>query len=184
MPVSLSRIIHHSQELYCRRNVLSIIFCPYVLIMISKEVFSCGVGGIVVSIAAFQAVDPRSIPGRRNILFLLCLFKKHRGRQFRSFLIFSRFRCLPEEITRTKRCVGRESNPGQLLGRQLCSPLYHRRHTKILISISLLGHRDRKLYLEQFLDNIYPFHVRFLTENVYQWVSWPGDENRSDFSFI
>ena len=38
--------------------------------MISKEVFSCGVGGIVVSIAAFQAVDPGSIPGRRNILFL------------------------------------------------------------------------------------------------------------------
>ena len=26
-----------------------------------------------------------------------------------------------------KDCVGRESNPGQLLGRQLCSPLYHRR---------------------------------------------------------
>ena len=26
-----------------------------------------------------------------------------------------------------KFCVGRESNPGQLLGRQLCSPLYHRR---------------------------------------------------------
>ena len=25
------------------------------------------------------------------------------------------------------QCVGRESNPGQLLGRQLCSPLYHRR---------------------------------------------------------
>ena len=24
-------------------------------------------------------------------------------------------------------CVGRQSNPGQLLGRQLCSPLYHRR---------------------------------------------------------
>ena len=24
-------------------------------------------------------------------------------------------------------CVGRESNPGQLLGRQLCLPLYHRR---------------------------------------------------------
>ena len=38
--------------------------------MISKEVFSCGVGGIVVSIAAFQAVDPGSIPRRRNILFL------------------------------------------------------------------------------------------------------------------
>lgn len=26
-------------------------------------------------------------------------------------------------------CVGRESNPGQLLGRQLCSPLYHQRRT-------------------------------------------------------
>ena len=29
-------------------------------------------------------------------------------------------------------CVGRESNPGQLLGRQLCSPLYHRRHVDVL----------------------------------------------------
>lgn len=28
---------------------------------------------------------------------------------------------------RSARCVGRESNPGQLLGRQLCSPLYHQR---------------------------------------------------------
>lgn len=27
----------------------------------------CGVGGIVVSIAAFQAVDPGSIPGQRNV---------------------------------------------------------------------------------------------------------------------
>ena len=27
----------------------------------------------------------------------------------------------------TPYCVGRESNPGQLLGRQLCSPLYHQR---------------------------------------------------------
>ena len=27
-------------------------------------------------------------------------------------------------------CVGRESNPGQLLGRQLCSPLYHQRWMK------------------------------------------------------
>ena len=30
---------------------------------------------------------------------------------------------------RSARCVGRESNPGQLLGRQLCSPLYHQRYT-------------------------------------------------------
>ena len=28
-----------------------------------------GVGGIMVSIAAFQAVDPGSIPGRRNCFF-------------------------------------------------------------------------------------------------------------------
>ena len=67
---------------------------------------------------------------------------------------------------RTKCYVGRESNPGQLLGRQLCSPLYHRRHTKIFISISLLGHRDTKLNLEQFVDNIFPFHVRFLTKRL------------------
>ena len=30
-------------------------------------------------------------------------------------------------------CVGRESNPGQLLGRQLCSPLYHRRLSNSLL---------------------------------------------------
>lgn len=30
-------------------------------------------------------------------------------------------------VKRSTRCVGRESNPGQLLGRQLCSPLYHQR---------------------------------------------------------
>ena len=29
------------------------------------------VGGIVVSIAAFQAVDPGSIPGRRSVVFAL-----------------------------------------------------------------------------------------------------------------
>lgn len=28
-----------------------------------------GVGGVMVSIVAFQAVDPGSIPGRRRILF-------------------------------------------------------------------------------------------------------------------
>ena len=33
--------------------------------------------------------------------------------------------------TKGKICVGRESNPGQLLGRQLCSPLYHRRDCEI-----------------------------------------------------
>ena len=38
--------------------------CPD-LISFTKEVLNTGVGGIVVSIAAFQAVDPGSIPGRR-----------------------------------------------------------------------------------------------------------------------
>ena len=33
----------------------------------------------------------------------------------------------PQQNERKISCVGRESNPGQLLGRQLCSPLYHRR---------------------------------------------------------
>ncbi|XP_032447605.1 basic proline-rich protein-like [Lynx canadensis] len=35
----------------------------------------------------------------------------------------------PERRKRSGGCVGRESNPGQLLGRQLCSPLYHQRCT-------------------------------------------------------
>ena len=32
------------------------------------------VGGIVVSIAAFQAVDPGSIPGRRSYFWLILIF--------------------------------------------------------------------------------------------------------------
>ena len=41
----------------------------------------------------------------------------------------STFRLQSCSLNKTKEChcVGRESNPGQLLGRQLCSPLYHRR---------------------------------------------------------
>ncbi len=35
-------------------------------------------------------------------------------------------------------CDGRESNPGQLLGRQLCSPLYHQRLIEVLDSGSIL----------------------------------------------
>ena len=36
--------------------------------MLSGAQCQQGVGGIMVSIAAFQAVDPGSIPGRRNVL--------------------------------------------------------------------------------------------------------------------
>ena len=36
---------------------------------------TCGVGGIMVSIAAFQAVDPGSIPGRRKF-FVFVLFEE------------------------------------------------------------------------------------------------------------
>ncbi len=35
-------------------------------------------------------------------------------------------------------CDGRESNPGQLLGRQLCSPLYHQRLIEVSDSGSIL----------------------------------------------
>ena len=35
----------------------------------------------------------------------------------------------PGNPKRSARCVGQESNPGQLLGRQLCSPLYHQHYT-------------------------------------------------------
>ena len=37
---------------------------------------------------------------------------------------------IPQAVTQQRSkltCDGRESNPGQLLGRQLCSPLYHHR---------------------------------------------------------
>ena len=37
----------------------------------NRWVLDVGVGGIMVSIAAFQAVDPGSIPGRRNFLKIL-----------------------------------------------------------------------------------------------------------------
>ena len=37
---------------------------------IFKLKYCTSVGGIMVSIAAFQAVDPGSIPGRRNFNFL------------------------------------------------------------------------------------------------------------------
>ena len=40
-----------------------------------------GVGGIMVSIAAFQAVDPGSIPGRRNFVFSFYLKKIFRYRE-------------------------------------------------------------------------------------------------------
>ena len=38
---------------------------------------------------------------------------------------------------KTDACDGRESNPGQLLGRQLCSPLYH--HRWIYCSVLVLA---------------------------------------------
>ena len=38
-----------------------------------NQVDEHSVGGIMVSIAAFQAVDPGSIPGRRNIFLLVSI---------------------------------------------------------------------------------------------------------------
>ena len=45
----------------------------FYLIVVNKfiQVILVSVGGIMVSIAAFQAVDPGSIPGRRNVLNLI-----------------------------------------------------------------------------------------------------------------
>ena len=46
---------------------------------------------------------------------------------------------IPGEMqqTKLKQCVGQESNPVQLLGRQPCSPLYHRRCMSLTILICL-----------------------------------------------
>ena len=53
----------------CLIAISILLYCLDVEIFVS-------VGGIVVSIAAFQAVDPGSIPGQRMyFLFCLCLFK-------------------------------------------------------------------------------------------------------------
>ena len=43
------------------------------LIILMPHLATRGVGGIMVSIAAFQAVDPGSIPGRRNFFFYLMI---------------------------------------------------------------------------------------------------------------
>ena len=53
-----------------------------------------------------------------SILIIIILNKRKNKSSFRTF---------QNKKGKKVRCVGRESNPGQLLGRQLCSPLYHRR---------------------------------------------------------
>ena len=47
-----------------------------------------------------------------------------------------------------KTCVGRESNPDQLLGRQLCSPLYHRRSDGITLKSYAKNSRSWQCSLE------------------------------------
>ena len=75
---------------------------------------------IVDSISACHAEDRGSIPRRGDILFSA-------GRA--SHLQKKKLSAPTSESWRLQQCVGRESNPGQLLGRQLCSPLYHQRST-------------------------------------------------------
>ena len=92
----------------------------------------------MVSIAAFQAVDPGSIPGRRNffsiynqmckgscVKFMNSLVNVPRGLTARISGFHPEVRgsasgvgnfCLLKKGLKT----GRESNPDQLLGRQLC----------------------------------------------------------------
>ncbi|CAM4568245.1 unnamed protein product [Leuciscus chuanchicus] len=77
---------------------------------------------IVDSISACHAEDWGSNP-RRGDLVLYCCPKTHT-----KVLLQPR---VTEGVGHKKGGagwrVGRESNPGQLLGRQLCSPLYHQR---------------------------------------------------------
>ena len=81
--------------------------------------------GLVVRIPGSHPGGPGSIPG--NGIF----FKSDSSTRW----------------VKTKNCVGRESNPDQLLGRQLCWPLYHRRRTAVLmmlvVSLSLYRVRNR-----------------------------------------
>ena len=46
------------------------------LIILMPHLATRGVGGIMVSIAAFQAVDPGSIPGRRSYFLLLTFIER------------------------------------------------------------------------------------------------------------
>ena len=58
----------------------------FYLIVVNKfiQVILVSVGGIMVSIAAFQAVDPGSIPGRRSFfLNIRFAFHKTRTKQLR-----------------------------------------------------------------------------------------------------
>ena len=45
-------------------------------------------------------------------------------------------------------CIGRESNPGQLLGRQLCSPLYHQCYVKLASNMETSIHILTVIFVE------------------------------------
>ena len=54
------------------RHVL--LLCVCLLILHNLLNITSGVGGVMVSIAAFQAVDLGSIPGQRTFFFILLFF--------------------------------------------------------------------------------------------------------------
>ena len=75
-------------------------------------------------------------------------------------------------------CDGRESNPGQLLGRQLCSPLYHHRDVVITLRESAKG-AFHCLWEETVLQSVCPGSDRSASlargqggEQVVSGVSW------------
>ena len=82
----------------------------------------------------------------------------------------------------TRRCIGRESNPGQLLGRQLCLPLYHQcaqrlelRPTTaeiwwVWLDVNLMGLGHNKYWL---LDQVSGWAQRFHLGSMSQWSSLP-----------
>ena len=45
-------------------------------------------------------------------------------------------------------CIGRESNPGQLLGRQLCSPLYHQCNVQVISNMETSTHILTVIFVE------------------------------------
>ena len=88
-------------------------------------------------IPKFSRHSPKLLPPNLT-LFLYTLFRFLRQKKHKNVE-----NTKPNGGEGKNSCVGRESNPDQLLGRQLCSPLHHRRS-------HLLSYEERKedLYVE------------------------------------
>lgn len=63
-------------------------------------------------------------------------------------------------------CIGRESNPGQLLGRQLCSPLYHQCYVQLISHMETSTHILTVIFVES--DN--SFTKQIVGLSVWLWL--------------